>query len=367
MDLYPLIDTILKHKVIDVEDYEIGTSVEGRSIQGFRFGSGSKNISLIAGNHADEPIGPLLLKKLVSYFFSLPKNHFLFKNYSWYIVPHTNPDGEFRNKKWYTYNDTETDLAKYLTYVIRELPGDDLEFGYPIKNQIDALRPENTAVYEFWKTANAPFHLHVSLHGMGKTYGPWFLIDDSWKHRTTLLQKQCTNRTKVLGYELFDLDRNGEKGFHRIAEGFCTRPDSKGMRHHFYELNDIEMTNKFHPSSMESIRSLGGDCLTLVSEMPLFLFPKKEREFKWPDSYLQQWSDQFSFWKVQLQNGTLNSEQLKQEMKSLKVYPMLWEDQLKLQWQLIVSGLETINYPLSTFSVKSLTKSLITFNVNRLI
>lgn len=343
MDLYPLINEILKHPIIDIDGHEIGTSVEGRSIQGFQFGYGPKNISLIAGNHADEPIGPLLLKKLVSYFFSLPKHHYLFKRYRWYIVPHTNPDGELRNQKWYRYNDTKTDLATYLTHVIRELPGDDLEFGYPIENKIKALRPENTAVYEFWKTANAAFNLHVSLHGMGETYGPWFLIDNAWKHRTTTLQKQCAERTKVLGYHLFDLNRSGEKGFYRIAEGFCTRPDSQGMRQHFLELKDVNMANKFHPSSMESIRSLGGDCLTLVSEMPLFLFPKEERDLVWPDPYLQKWNHQFLLWKLKLQEGHLTHEQLHQDMKLLNVSAMPWEDQLRLQWQLIVSGLEVVN------------------------
>ncbi|AXT18656.1 peptidase [Flavobacteriaceae bacterium AU392] len=343
MELYPLIDKILERSPIEIDGYVIGKSVKGRSIQGFTFGNGTKNISLIAGNHADEPVGPLLLKKLVSYLFSLPKEHYLLENYSWYIVPHTNPDGESRNKKWYTYDDTETDLANYLTYVTREQPGEDLEFGYPIEGEIEALRPENTAVYKFWKTANIPFHLHVSLHGMAKTYGPWFLIDNNWKDRTLKLQEQCHNRTTSLGYKVFDLDRKGEKGFYRIDEGFCTRPDSKRMRDHFLKLNDTEMANKFHPSSMESIRSLGGDCLTLVSEMPLFLFPKKERDLIWPDPYLQQWSNQFSLWKMQLQNDSLNSEQLKQEMKHLNVYPMLWEDQMRLQWQLVISGIQTIS------------------------
>lgn len=343
MELYPLIDKILKHTPIEIDGYVIGKSVEGRSIQGFTFGNGTKNISLIAGNHADEPVGPLLLKKLVSYLFSLPKKHYLLETYSWYIVPHTNPDGESRNKKWYTYDDTETDLANYLTHVTRELPGEDLEFGYPIEDEIEALRPENTAVYKFWKTANIPFHLHVSLHGMAKTYGPWFLIDNDWKSRTPKLQEQCYNRSTSLGYNVFDLDRKGEKGFYRIAEGFCTRPDSKGMREHFLKLNDVEMANKFHPSSMESIRSLGGDCLTLVSEMPLFLFPKKERDLIWPDPYLQQWSNLFSLWKIQLKEGVLSSKLLALEMKRLDIRPMPWEDQLRLQWQLIISGIETIS------------------------
>ena len=340
MELYPLIDDILLESPIDVKGYNIGVSKKGKHIQGFRFGCGPKNISLIAGNHADEPIGPLLLKKLVSYFFTLSKDHYLFQYFSWWIVPHTNPDGEQLNLKWYGYNDDSTDLSSYLKHAVRELPGEDIEFGFPIKNQFSSLRSENEVVYNFWKTAKAPFHLHVSLHGMAKSYGAWFLIDNAWKNRTQNLQLECLKRTKQLGYDLFDLDRKGEKGFYRIAEGFCTRPDSKGMRQHFLGLDNEIMANKFYPSSMESIRSLGGDCLTLVSEMPLFLFPKKERELIWPDPYLQQWSDQFLKWKIQLLNNSISSKKLLSEMKTLQVIAMPWKDQLRLQWQLIISGLK---------------------------
>ena len=36
-----------------------------------------------------------------------------------------------------------------------------------------------------------------------------------------------------LGYVLHDVERGGEKGFHRIDEGFTTRPDSRAMKAHF--------------------------------------------------------------------------------------------------------------------------------------
>lgn len=342
MKLYDYIDLILNTPLEKIEGIKIGTSVEGHPIEGFRFGKGNKNISLIAGNHADEPIGPLLLKKLVSYFSILPENHILFEKYSWWIVPHTNPDGEKQNLKWYTYTDTQTDLATYLLNVKRELPGRDIEFGYPIENKIPVMRPENSAVYDFWKTANAPFVLHASLHGMKSSYGPWFLIDETWIDRTKKLRQDCKEKTIELGYELYDLDRNGEKGFERIEEGFCTRPDGGKMRDHFLNIGDTKTANQFHASSMESIRSLGGDCLTLVSEMPLFIFPKKDRELVWPDTYLNQWSDQFTTWKNELLSGQLTATALENEMKEKGVFAMPWEDQMKLQWQFIASGLEAI-------------------------
>lgn len=342
MNLYLLIDQILQQPHTTVKGHEIGKSIEERSIQGFVFGKGETKISLIAGNHADEPIGPLLLKKLVNYLFTLDEHHELLLTYTFYIVPHTNPDGEARNLKWYTYNDTQTDLANYLQFSVRESPGEDLEFGYPIENQVEALRPESLAVFEFWQKAKTPFDLHVSLHGMAKSTGAWYLIDEAWKNRTDQLQQKCTTRTKALGYQLFDLDRKGEKGFYRITEGFCTRPDSQAMRHHFMCLGEFDTANKFYPSSMESIRSLGGDCLTLVSEMPLFIIPNQKRELVWPDPYLTDWNNQFTIWKSLVLSEKINASNLNHEMEKQGVKAMPWEDQMRLQWQLIVAGMETV-------------------------
>ncbi|MDX1632963.1 MAG: hypothetical protein R3234_13920, partial [Thermoanaerobaculia bacterium] len=59
----------------------------------------------------------------------------------------------------------------------------------------------------------------------------------------------------------------------RIGPGFTTRPDSRSMRDHFLARGEPEMAARFRPSSMEYVRSLGGDPLTMVSEMPLFLLP----------------------------------------------------------------------------------------------
>ncbi len=343
MGLYDHIEAILVCPIDVVKGQCLGQSVEGRDILGYTFGTGEKRISLIAGNHADEPIGPLLLKKIVTYLASLNTANDLLTKYSWWIVPHGNPDGEAKNLKWYSYKDQFTDLPKYLLNVERELPGRDIEFGFPIEGSIVPLRPENKAVYDFWRSSKSSFDLHVSLHGMQATYGPWFLIDESWIDRTEDFRTQCAQRTKQLGYELYDLDRSGEKGFKRIDEGFCTRPDSKEMRQHFLALDDIETANKFHASSMESIRSLGGDCLTLVTEMPLFLYPKKKRRLKWPDSFLQQWSTQFTLWKSQLKSGDLSPQECKEEAERLGVKSMSWNDQMRLQWQMIVAGIETVS------------------------
>jgi hypothetical protein len=106
---------------------------------------------------------------------------------------------------------------------------------------------------------------------MGFAPGPWFLLEPSWIDRTAEMRENLRTRVKRMQLPLFDIDRKGDKGFSRIDEGFSTRPDSRAMARHFIELGDPEMAERFRPSSMEFICSLGGDPLTLVSEMPLFL------------------------------------------------------------------------------------------------
>ncbi len=87
------------------------------------------------------------------------------------------------------------------------------------------------------------------------------------------MRENLRRRVRAMGYGLHDVDRGGEKGFHRIDQGFTSRPDSRAMVRHFMALGDSETAALFRPSSMEYVRSLGGDPLTLVSEMPLFLLP----------------------------------------------------------------------------------------------
>jgi hypothetical protein len=273
----------------------IGHSRRGVEIEGYRFGRGELHVSLIAGCHADEPVGPAMLRRLAAFLAERPADDLLLAAATWFVVPHVNPDGEERNAEWSVATlpavdprggeDRVYDLSLYRNHVVRELPGDDMEFGFP-REAADAAdtgaRPENRAVAAFL-AQGAPFHLHASFHGMGFATGPWFLIEEAWIDRTAGLREAMRRRVREMGYQLFDVDRGGEKGFHRIDEGFTTRPDSRSMVRWFEERNDPGMAAKFRPSSMEYVRSLGGDPFTMVSEMPLFLRPLEPGETGRPD------------------------------------------------------------------------------------
>lgn len=270
----------------------IGNSREGREITGYVLGRGDRHVSVIGGCHADEPVGPAMLRRLVAFLSSRPADDPLLSRFTWYVVPHVNPDGEAKNAAWSDVTlatvdhlgaeDRAYDLALYLRHVVREKPGDDVEFGFPRSADDLGARPENRAVAAFL-AGGAPFVFHGSFHGMGFASGPWFLLDEAWIDRTADLREALRRSVALMGYRPFDVDRGGEKGFRRIDEGFTTRPNSVAMRAWFESRGDSAMAALFRPSSMEYVRSLGGDPLTIVSEMPLFLRPLEEGETGRPD------------------------------------------------------------------------------------
>lgn len=343
----------------------LGRSREGREIHGWRLGGGPLRVSLIAGCHADEPVGPALLERLVAHLAALPPEAPALAAATWSLVPHVNPDGRAANAGWQEHltaapptprpeggevprDETAQgyDLALYLRHVVRELPGDDTEFGFPRGPEDAEARPENRAVAAFL-AAGAPFHLHATLHGMAFAAGPWYLLEAAWGERTRALQQDLARRTAALGYRLHDVDRKGEKGFRRLSEGFSTRPDSRAMAEHFRQRGDEATARLFRPSSMEYVRSLGGDPLTLVSEMPLFLAqdpppPASEalsRRPPLPEN--AEGRDRFRAWLGGLARAG-GAETVRREAARAGLRPMPLADQWRLQLAFVEAGLAAV-------------------------
>ena len=258
--------------------HELGQSEQGRPIDGFVLGHGSRVVSLIAGNHADEPVGPETLRIFIlEALAQRDRLGDLFETYRFVVVPHTNPDGESRNQEWIK---EWPNLKAYLLHVSREGPGRDLEFGFP------SLRLENEHISSFLGQY-APYILHVSFHGMGFSEGAMLLIERHWAFRTRELRKGFVAAALEAGLDVHDHNRMGEKGFFYIEPGFTTTPEGEAMRYHFRALGDDAMAGCFMSSSMEYVRSLGGDPLCLVTELPLFVIHRgTEREPGKPLAYL---------------------------------------------------------------------------------
>lgn len=299
----------------------IGHSRQSRPIFGYRFGRGELKISLVAGAHADEPIGTLLLKKLVTAFSSFKEAKYLLDLAQWFLVPDANPDGAEKNRAWQDSVSDAYDLRSYLQHAVREEPGDDIEFGYPLDASDTQCRPENLAIYNWWKEYQ-PFDIHGSLHGMGIATGPWFLLDNSWAEQSLPLVEQCQQIVLQKGFLLHDIDRHGEKGFYRIAKGFSSCPDSKSMQAYFLKLKDPTTAALFRPSSMETIKSFSPNALTFATEIPLFIVTAERNK---PIDQLM------SEVKAQLRKTHLAHLPIKEAFPH-NIKPMKITDQLFFQW-----------------------------------
>lgn len=347
--LLPIEDILQASPASPQSGIHLGTSRQGRDVTGYRIGSGPHSVSLIAGCHADEPVGPAMLDRLAGWLLELPAPAPQVAELTWCLVPHVNPDSEARNASWTApaFGDgadpiapeTGLDLGHYLTHAVREPPGDDVEFGFPRDQDDDGARPENRAVADFLR-GSAPFVLHASFHGMSFAAGPWFLIEAAWTERTAAMRQRLRRRVRELGYRLHDVDRGGEKGFHRIDEGFTTRPDSRPMAAHFEALGDSATAALFRPSSMEHVRSLGGDPLTLVSEMPLFLVPPEHYGSVGAPSARPLSGDVVRPAVVRELSAEPDADRIRELAAARGITPMPIADQMRLQLEFLQAGLD---------------------------
>jgi hypothetical protein len=102
----------------------------------------------------------------------------------------------------------------------------------------------------------------------------------------------------------------------------------------FTERNDPETAAKFRPSSMEYVRSLGGDPFTLVSEMPLFLRPLEEGETGRPDD------PRFRAFLDQIAGRSAG--EVRSEMETSGVRGMPIRDQMRLQLEFLNEALKAV-------------------------
>ena len=256
----------------------IGESEEGRPIAGVTLGYGPRLVTLVAGAHADEPAGPETLRTLVLEGLAVRDWGAeggglgdLLERVTLRVIPHVNPDGEARNRAWIEAWDADRPaetLGHYLRGRRRELPGRDIEFGYP------DLRAENRAATAFLFDG-PPVTLHASLHGMGFSEGALLLIEKRWLRtdRDTALREGYERAATEAGLRLHDHDRGAEKGFRYGGPGFWSTPEGTAMQAHFLGLGDPDTAARFRRSSMEeAIHHARVDSpLCVVPELPLFV------------------------------------------------------------------------------------------------
>lgn len=307
---------------------ELGQSEEGRTLYGVVLGTGSHTVSLIAGNHADEPVGPETLRAFI--LNSLAHRNEMapwFRHFQFVVVPHTNPDGEARNWPWI---EQWPDPIEYLQHAVREKPGRDLEYGYP------SMRPENEHVSSFLRN-HGPFALHMSLHGMSMGEGALLLINRPWTFRTQVLRDEFVESADSHGLPMHDHNRKGEKGFFWIEPGFQTTPRGDAMRTFFRAQDDPEMAQQFHDSSMEFVASLGGDPLSMVTELPLFLVKGSSSSSHQPERYLELREKRPEL-RARLERG----EDVQHILDSYDLRPIPLKSVMQLQLRALELGLQAV-------------------------
>ncbi len=309
--------------------HQIGTSEEGRPLDAVVIGKGVRRVSLIAGAHSDEPVGPETLREFILQALAQRQKFTeLFETYQFIIIPQINPDGEAHNRRW---TDIWPSVEAYLLHAFREPPGRDLEFGFP------NMRKENTHVSEFL-IEHGPFVMHASLHGMGFAEGAMLLIERHWIERTQNLREQFKALLKNAGLRLHDHDRKGEKGFIYIEPGFWTTPEGRAMRAHFESKDDRETALNFHDSSMEFVRKIGRDPLCLVTELPLFIINKEipNQPAGMPLAYLE-FKERIPDLRAKLSLG----ESIENVLQEYQIIPLDLSLAIRLQLGIIEAGLET--------------------------
>ncbi|WP_103026383.1 M14 family zinc carboxypeptidase [Salinibacter altiplanensis] len=308
--------------------HELGPSEDGTALYGAVMGTGPITVSLIAGNHADEPVGPETLRSLlVNGLAQRNEMEPLLRRFQFVVVPHTNPDGEARNRAWM---EAWPDLEAYLREAVREPPGRDMEYGFP------DMRPENTHVSAFLRE-HGPFDLHVSLHGMSAGEGVMLLINRPWTFRTQALRDDFAAAAAAEGLPLHDHNRKGEKGFFWIEPGFQTTPRGDAMRTYFRAQGDSAMADRFHDSSMEFVASLGGDPLSLVTEVPLFLISGEGGDGHRPTRYLEL-RKRLPDVKARLDRG----EDVDEVLAPFDIHPVPLDTAMHLQFRALELGLRAV-------------------------
>ncbi len=335
--------------------HDLGTCEEGRPLYGVTLGFGPETVTLVAGAHADEPVGPetlrtLILEALANRDWLAEDGGFeaLFERFSFRIIPHVNPDGEAKNQAWIErWQDPGSSpgqvLEAFLLHRRREPPGRDIEFGYPV------MRKENRAASRFLFDYT-PLALHLSLHGMAFAEGALLLVERHWAghggpDRTAALREGWAKAVIASGLDVHDHDRGGDKGFRYLGPGFWTTPEGRAMQAHFRARGDEATARKFFLSSMEQAHLAGYDAakdrhpLCLVTELPLFVVEgEHEGEPGVPTAYLAL-KEALPEAELRLRQG----EDVADLLASFHLRPLDLDTAVRLHLRCIELGLETVS------------------------
>ncbi len=244
----------------------IGHSREGRPLYALSVGKGPKNVVAMAGAHPDEPVGTVTCLHLAQRLATDPRLAALCEQATFHFVPMANPDGSAANASWLPSWGPRPDLGAYLSQVRRDVPKDDVEFGFP-SDPSQAVRPENAAIAGWFDRIGKIDH-YVSLHSMFIGGGALFLLMGDLEGEIGKV-RFVQDRIAAKGLPLHDKDRFGQKGFHRLGPGLMTAPTKDEMAAFFAAGGASAQAAQFKLNSMQYVTQRNDCPLAFVSEIPL--------------------------------------------------------------------------------------------------
>ena len=169
--IYSLIQELEGDDRFDVG--EVGRSGKNRPIYTIKYGNGSLKVLVVAGPHADEPIGSLTAFSLL---MLLKSDHQELVGYDieWNIVPCIDPDGAVLNEGWSQKSFT---FENFMRFSFKQNPADQAEYSFPVSykgHHFDSPTLEAKTFMEVLDSVNPDFcfNLHNSISS-----GAYFFIN----------------------------------------------------------------------------------------------------------------------------------------------------------------------------------------------
>ena len=164
----------------------------------YRIGRGPLRVSLIGGCHADEPVGPRFLLRLVRFLAGaagaeLRRGRDVVRHPAYKPGRGGGECGLADHRRR-----IGTTSSRISATGFGNSPGTTSNSASPHGAADAGARPENRAAWQFWQ-GGAPYHLHVSMHGMSVAAGPYFLVERSWWQRLGEMAATLTREVEGAG------------------------------------------------------------------------------------------------------------------------------------------------------------------------
>ena len=259
------LDKELKRLCSTNEILNIGVSENGHEILCARLGNGKKNALVFGSPHPNEPIGCLTTLELIKIIKS---DSDLRKEYTWYIVPCSDPDGVRLNEPWFK---GKFSVKKYAYGYYRSPSMLQSEWSFPTKYKryiFDKSPKQNQALRKLIDKIKPK--INYPLHNAGFS-GAFFLLSHE-------MPKKYYSQVKKLCKKLCIPLDNGDEMYpfmKKLDDSISIVPLFEQI-YDFLEENGQKpwKTMKGGQASIDYVKKLVPDMFGVVGEIP-YIYDKK--------------------------------------------------------------------------------------------